>query len=252
MPDDVVTMPGYYKVLADALSPLIEEIKDAFIKRPVPDGSHRDNIIDMQPMFEDLAFIMRDISHIVSTIPGCMETKEDSVSNDAVIQTIARIKELIKKVIVFYHEIWEKSFPFEYSDGQILASAVLEDILRKCLKLFEKTIDIIETPPEEILQKYGSTTLALHLSFSSEAAECFNRWINTKTSEIKNKRNCIIQCRGDNESMLDFVGNIIFFALKFNIVLFGGLIGFGLLFVKPLLGALILLAVYLVGKKVKV
>ncbi len=202
MSDDEIIIPKHYKVLADALKPLIREIQNAFVNRPVPQGIPYETLPDaLQPIFDNAPEIIQKLSDIMNAVPGCLALKEDNVSEDAVIDAVSNVEKEIRRIIGFFHHLWERPFPPDLAGGQPLASAIMEDVLRGCLDIFEKLVDIVERP-EEILNKYGSYTIQLKLVLDGQAANRFNQWINERKNAIYFQKT--LTCR-DNSKTKNFL-----------------------------------------------
>ncbi len=195
--EDPVVMPQHYKVLADELKGLVRVIDDAFINRPVPDGSPCPDIHKaIEPILKDFVGNLTRISEILNFLPGCVADKAAGPDESAEIRDAAsNLKQELSSVIFCFHAIWRSPFPVGFADGQAIASAVVEDILRECRNLFLKVVDIVEMPPEDIVGKYGSTNIQLSLTFSDQPGRRLKRWLDDKSAASRAEKKCVADIR---------------------------------------------------------
>lgn len=190
MPEDEIKVPEHYKVLAHALKPLIREIQHAFINRPVPQGIPCEAGAwseELHAMLDKMSEIVQKLTDTMNAVPGCLAEKEDNIPENAVVQTVSNISEQLRQSIKFFHQIWERPFPSDLAGGQPLASAIIEDVLRGCLDIFEKVVDIVERP-DEILGRYGSYSIQLKLVLDGQAANRYNQWLSERRINLSSQR----------------------------------------------------------------
>jgi hypothetical protein len=183
---DEIIVPAHYRFLANALKPLIREIQDAFVNRPVPQGTPYGDEVwaeELHAICKKMASIIGKLTKTVNTIPGCIGEKDDNISESAIIQTVSNIDAQLREVIKIFHQMWERPFPPDLAGGQPLVSAMMEDVLRGCLDIFKKVVDIVERP-EEIFDKYEGYTIRLKLELDGKSANRFNEWIKERQTEI--------------------------------------------------------------------
>ncbi|GER92643.1 hypothetical protein A45J_0361 [hot springs metagenome] len=177
-----IVVPDHYKVLAQELKPLIREIQNAFVNRPVPEGLPIQDIALCSAMWiNPLEGIFKNITSDLNKLGQLMMPGKEAVSSLDIKIYIKSIRQSIDKVIDIFHNIWKRPFPVEYADGQPLFSAVPEMIIRKCLTLFEQIVDIVENH-HDVMKKYGSSTVSLNVTFGDEEINRLDRWMNTKAA----------------------------------------------------------------------
>lgn len=182
MSDDTIVLPENYKLLSGLLKPVINDIQNAFLNRPVPEGSPFESLHEaIQPIAEDLSQIITELTETLNNIPGCTAIEEDNTSRQAVIEAANIINESIQSIISIYNHVWIRPFPVKFESGQILASAGIEEILRECLSFFKKIVDIVERP-EEIFAIYGSYTVDMKLTLKGQALQDFSEWLHEQQS----------------------------------------------------------------------
>lgn len=181
MTDDPVVMPEHYKILAHEMKRLSLAIRDSFVERPLPQGIPWNIPGDLQKFCDDLRKSVERLSSCVNTLPGCSAgINPDGDINIAMSEAVRRLNREVTDLIGLYHKLWQRPFPDAYIDGQPIMSAMFEDLLRDCLSLFRKVIDIVELPPEQIPVKYGSTNISLSLTFNPNIAHRMLLWLNEK------------------------------------------------------------------------
>lgn len=177
IPDDCVIIPEPYKILAWELKRLSGVIVTALINKPVPSGSPWELPDSLRIFMDSASCIIPRLTACFNKMPDCSaEDEQVDSKNAAMLHWIGNLEGEVKEAIRHYHKVWSRPFPQLYADGQPVMSAVFEDILKECLILFEKLIDIFELPPEEIPQKYGSTKINLSITFGPEAIERLSLW----------------------------------------------------------------------------
>lgn len=182
MSEEKIVVPEHYQVLAQELKPVIREIQNAFVNRPVPEGSPiRDMAFCSAMWINPLEGIFKNITSDLNKLGQLMMPSKEAVSSLDIRIYIKSIRQSIDKVIDIFHDIWKRPFPVEYADGQPLFSAVPEMIIRKCLTLFEQIVDIVENP-RDVMKKYGSSTVNLNVTFGDEEINRLDRWMKAKTA----------------------------------------------------------------------
>ena len=190
MSEDDIKVPEHYRVLANALKPLTREIQNAFVNRPVPQGVPYETIVwseKLYTMFGKMSAIIEKLTKAVNAVPGCLAEKEDNIPESAIMQAVSSISEQLRKVINIFHQIWERPFPTDLAGGQPLVSAMMEDVLRGCLDIFEQVVNIVARP-EDILSKYGSYTVQLKLVLDGQSADRFSEWLEERRTEFVRER----------------------------------------------------------------
>ncbi|HAK88560.1 MAG: hypothetical protein A2077_04115 [Nitrospirae bacterium GWC2_46_6] len=169
MSEDDIKVPEHYRVLANALKPLIKEIQNAFVNRPVPQGVPYKTIVwseELYTMFGKMSAIIEKLTKAVNAVPGCLAEKEDNIPESAIMQAVSSISEQLRKVINIFYQIWERPFPTDLAGGQPLASAMMEDVL----------------------SKYGSYTVQLKLLLDGQSANRFNEWLEEQKTAFVRER----------------------------------------------------------------
>ena len=193
MSDDEIKVPEHYRILANALKPLMREIQNAFVNRPVPQGVPYDAVVwseELHAIFDKMSAIIEKLTKAVNAVPGCLAEKEDNIPESAIMQAVSNIGGQLRETIKIFHQIWERPFPPDLAGGQPLASAMMEDVLRECLDIFEKVVDIVERP-EDILDKYGSYTIQLKLALDGRSANRFSEWLEERRKEFVCERTVV-------------------------------------------------------------
>ena len=180
-----ITVPPHYHVAARELRKVIKVLQDAFVNRPVPAGSPYYGIDGA------LACVNDRIVKAVDQLGGpfdrlgallAMKTVAESVMSSAV----ADVEKAIVRLVDSYHGVWRFPFPAGLEQGQILVSAVVEQILRKIMAGLELMIDVVDHP-EMVVPRNGSARVDLNINIAPgpEMAE-LQRWVNSVTVAEQN------------------------------------------------------------------
>jgi hypothetical protein len=180
---DKIIVPEYYKFLASELKPLVKEIQSAFVNRPVPTGRYIDDIslfatLWLNPLELTIKKLASDFNMLGSLVAPHKEPALYEIRH-----SVRSLSAAIKSVIEIFHDIWKRPFSPNIADGQVLISAVPEMILKECLGVFEKVIDIVENP-HEVKAKYGSFDVNMQITFGDDEIKQFEKWLNKRRPVI--------------------------------------------------------------------
>lgn len=183
MSEEKTVVPEHYQVLAQELKPLIKDIQSAFISRPVPNGRHIEDISLLATLWMDpLELTIKKLASELNML-GSLAASHRKPAVYEIRHSVKSLTAAIKSVINIFHDIWKRPFSPNIADGQALISAVPEMILKECLGVFEKVIDIVENP-HEVKAKYGSFTVNLTITFGDKEIKQLERWINERKTAI--------------------------------------------------------------------
>jgi|GEM_PF-4954644 len=188
MPDDPVTIPEHYKSLAREMKQMSLSIRDAFAERPLPQGLPWKMPDDIVRFCDDLKGSVERLAICINTLPGCSAQyiPRENI-NIAMSEAISRLDLEVQGLITLYYKLWQRPFPADYIDGQPIVSEMYENIMRDCLILFGKVVDLVELPPEQIPAKYGSTNVSLSHSFTPAVADRILFWLDNR-AEMNNRK----------------------------------------------------------------
>jgi hypothetical protein len=185
-----IIVPEHYKILVDNLKPLIKDIQNAFINRPVPEGRYVENVSLLATLWlEPLERTIKKLTTELNELSNLIMPGKEPLAYE-IRYSVQSLSQVIKSVIDIFHDIWKRRFHPNISDSQTLLSAVPEMILKECISLFERIVDIVENP-NEVKTKYGSFNVNLTITFGDEEIKRFGQWLNQnrlKISGISEKR----------------------------------------------------------------
>ena len=175
MPEETITVPEHYKLLAKEIKPLIKEIQSAFINKPVPSGYNYQGIDEAVERFKNFERPIKSITAALNDISTYVLSEDKAVNPENIHYRISQLSLPIREVISSFHDIWKRPFKPEIADGQPILSAVPEMILRRCLTAFEQVIDVVENP-EEMVKRHGKQKFYIEIVFGSEEIDSFAQW----------------------------------------------------------------------------
>ncbi|MBI5015717.1 MAG: hypothetical protein HZB55_09540 [Deltaproteobacteria bacterium] len=173
-----INVSEYQHTLAMELRPLIGQLQEAFVRRPVP-PDWEVPATEIEGLWVRTGMWMSDALHALTmSLPALF--RDPGLSGTAAPATararVASVSKDVETLIVVFHGLWAWRFPRELSDGQPVMSAVVERPLRDILEVLEKVVAAIERP-EEALAKCGSDRIEFNLTLgSTEEIAAFSRW----------------------------------------------------------------------------
>ncbi len=177
MPKEV-SVPRHYRLLLKDFKEIKGMIERALIDRPqIMEDSPWDRY-DISQFFDGLDNSIDNISNAFNRLSD--EVLQSSEEEMALIELKEYMTPIYKEVSFLREKIytlWERPFPPELFEGQILLSELMEKPLRQIWKIFDEFISIIEDP-DGYIEKYGSNKITLNLTFDIEKeAEALLNWI---------------------------------------------------------------------------
>lgn len=191
MPEETIKVPEHYKLVAEEIKPLIKEIQDAFINKPVPSGYNYQGFNEVVKRFANFEKPIKEIITAVNDISTHILPEDKAASSEDIHSWISRLSLPIREVISCFHNIWKRPFEPDIADGQPILSAVPEMIIRKCLTAFEQIIDVVENP-EEMIKRHSKQKFYIDIVFGSEEAELFSQWLDRHQASLTEQYNASI------------------------------------------------------------
>lgn len=125
------------------LNAIAADLRRAFVDRPVPSGSPREDVFDTAHEFADfLCACLRPIAEASNDLFDRLlpQDVDESSINAGVVKLHLALAELVNN----YHKLWRRPFPPGMEMGQILLSAVFERLMRDYLDALEDVLDSME------------------------------------------------------------------------------------------------------------
>ncbi|MDA8434274.1 MAG: hypothetical protein M0Z60_15120 [Nitrospiraceae bacterium] len=177
MGNEETTVSETFRTFGREIKPLIAEIRDAFVDRPVPIGRPASDFGRVaNSWIGRTGDLRRELLQGFNALTTRVLSPEGGLSREEIRAAVAAYRVHIADAVGLFHEMWLRPFPAGIAEAQPLFSSIIEKILRCVLMTLEEMADIIDNP-ETAADKYGSTMIHLHASLDTEAEELrLNSW----------------------------------------------------------------------------
>jgi hypothetical protein len=122
---------------------------------------------------------------------------EAEVDLEQIRDSMEPVAAIVEQLIELFHGLWGCPFPSQFADGQPLASAMIERLLRDLLGLFEAVVEAAEDPDAAVV-KYGNKRIEVNLTLSiDEQAAAFTKWTEDVETRARSMRQYELQKERD-------------------------------------------------------
>jgi hypothetical protein len=171
-----IEIPPHYPLVASELAELRRRIGKGLLHRPEMEEEPRDlfEVIDdfegkVQSAFGVLVPALQALSDRVLA-PGLNPSEEE------VREVVAEIGAPVDELLEFHHDLWKRPFRTDLEPGRHLLAAIVEQLLRDILGMFEQ-IDAVIANPEAAVERYGGEVIYFQFELNvEEECRAFAEW----------------------------------------------------------------------------